>query len=203
MLYTLRLLCAYFHTLLIAQFKFGNFLFGPWSNCYRRLGRQRVQRSLSSNSFRRTELTVMNISLPNLYRRILSDISRVTNLPTMEDETQVKSACSEKDLILIISQILIEKCLSELKTLHSRLVELSLFSPNETLDDISTQDLLYLSVPYTFAEAQGRVRASNRAQRLNSLVQAEVRVYRLRLRVIHVIYYISLSRNTLRATSLW
>ncbi len=109
----------------------------------------------------------------------------------MEDETQVKSACSEKDLILIISQILIEKCLSELKTLHSRLVELSLFSPNETLDDISTQDLLYLSVPYTFAEAQGRVRASNRAQRLNSLVQAEVRVYRLRLRVIHVIYLLA------------
>ncbi len=92
-------------------------------------------------------------------------------------------------MIQMIIQNLILECLSDLKILHSRIVELSIFSPNETLDDISTRDLVYLAVPYVFAEEQGRVRTINRLARLASLIEIEVR---LRYRVC-VIYYLKLT----------
>ncbi|KAJ6484108.1 hypothetical protein C8R45DRAFT_1148413 [Mycena sanguinolenta] len=45
------------------------------------------------------------------------------------------------------TQDLIESSLADLKSLSSRIVGLSLFSPNEILEDISTRDLIYLLVP--------------------------------------------------------
>ncbi|KAF8964013.1 serine/threonine protein phosphatase PP2A-associated protein [Flammula alnicola] len=99
----------------------------------------------------------MSLSLPTLFSRILASAAKAANLPTIEDETQE----------------LITECLNDLKSLHSRIIELSIFSPNETLDDISTRDLVYLTVPYIFSEVQGRVKTSNRVDRLNALIQAE------------------------------
>ena len=66
-------------------------------------------------------------------------------------------------------------CLQDLQILHKRIIEISIFSPNETLEDISTQDLIYLTVPYVFSEVQGRLKTTHRMERLNSLIQAEVR----------------------------
>jgi len=58
--------------------------------------------------------------------------------------------------------------------LHARLIEFSIFSPNETLEDISTRDLVYLTVPYVFSEVQNRVSTTEPTDRLTSLIQAEV-----------------------------
>lgn len=66
-------------------------------------------------------------------------------------------------------------CLQDLQILHQRIIELSIFSPNETLEDISTQDLIYLTVPYVASEVQGRLKTTNRIKRLNSLSETEVR----------------------------
>jgi immunoglobulin-binding protein 1 len=52
---------------------------------------------------------------------------------------------------------------------------LALFSPNETLDDISTQDLVYLFLPYVSAEIEGRARAIERNERLSRLGETKVR----------------------------
>lgn len=52
-----------------------------------------------------------------------------------------------------------------------------MFSPNETLEDISTRDLVYLAVPYVFAEVQGRTKTTARVDRMNSLIQTEVRAF--------------------------
>ncbi|CAA7271528.1 unnamed protein product [Cyclocybe aegerita] len=99
----------------------------------------------------------MSLPLPELYHRVLLNTTKVSNLPAIEDETQ--------DLVT--------ECLNDLKSLHARITELGMFSPNETLDDISTRDLVYLTVPYVFAEVQGRVRTTERVDRLKSLIQAE------------------------------
>ncbi|KAF9483789.1 serine/threonine protein phosphatase PP2A-associated protein [Pholiota conissans] len=103
------------------------------------------------------------ISLPELYNRILLNTAKVVNLPAIEDESQLNHTVQE----------LVTECLKDLRKLHSQLIELSMFSPNDHLDDISTQDLIYLSVPYIFSEVQGRVNTPNRVDRLNSLVLSE------------------------------
>lgn len=57
----------------------------------------------------------------------------------------------------------------DLKNLASRISALSLFSPNETLEDISTRDLVYLFAPYVEAEVQNRVKTAGPSERLNQL----------------------------------
>ncbi|KAF9227779.1 TAP42-like protein [Gyrodon lividus] len=96
-------------------------------------------------------------ALPAQYTRALSKASKAVNLPTVDDETQE----------------LIREALSDLIQLNSRVANLSLFSPNETLEDISTRDLVYLSIPYIRAEVQNRVRTTDRDERLNNLTQTQ------------------------------
>jgi immunoglobulin-binding protein 1 len=64
--------------------------------------------------------------------------------------------------------------LLDLATLNDRIAALSLFSPNEQLEDISTTDLIYLIVPYVYAEVQGRVRTTGRDERLLVLGHLQV-----------------------------
>ncbi|KAF5373588.1 hypothetical protein D9758_000807 [Tetrapyrgos nigripes] len=97
------------------------------------------------------------IPLPGLFSRILEAAAKVTNLPVIEDETQEN----------------VQSCLADLRSLQSRIIGLSLFSPNETLEDISTRDLAYLLVPYVMAEVQGRVRTTERDERQASLEQSQ------------------------------
>lgn len=72
-------------------------------------------------------------------------------------------------------QELVTSSLSALRQVHSRIVELSLFSPNETVEDITTRDLIYLTLPFVLAEAQSREQLDSRSERLESLTQTQVR----------------------------
>jgi hypothetical protein len=57
---------------------------------------------------------------------------------------------------------------------HNRIRGLSLFSPNETLDDISTKNLVYLTLPYVLAEVENRVRTTERSDRMDTLTRVIV-----------------------------
>jgi TAP42-like family len=70
---------------------------------------------------------------------------------------------------------LVQSTLNDLNVLDARIAALSLFSPNELLEDISTTDLIYLFVPYVCAEVQGRVRATERDERMLLIDQSQVR----------------------------
>ncbi|ETW86106.1 hypothetical protein HETIRDRAFT_311119 [Heterobasidion irregulare TC 32-1] len=96
-------------------------------------------------------------SLPALFHRALTALSRASNLPTIDDETQDLIASAQKDL----------------RQARSRLSDLSLFSPNEILEDIATRDLIYLFVPFVLAEAESRARALEREERLARLRESE------------------------------
>ncbi|KAF9027493.1 TAP42-like protein, partial [Hymenopellis radicata] len=92
----------------------------------------------------------MSLPLSQLYSRVLTAASEAYDLPTIEDTTQE----------------LIQACLADLTKVQQRVSDFSLFSSNEGLEDISTHDLLYLKV-------QGRVRTTEREERLPSLVLAQ------------------------------
>ncbi|KAJ3743131.1 serine/threonine protein phosphatase PP2A-associated protein [Lentinula detonsa] len=97
------------------------------------------------------------LPLPTLFARSLSAASKASNLPTIDAKTQ--------DLL--------QSSLTDLQTLQSRIAGLSLFSPNEILEDIATRDLVYLLVPYVRAQVQDRVKAVEREERLASLTVAK------------------------------
>ncbi|KAF9052938.1 serine/threonine protein phosphatase PP2A-associated protein [Panaeolus papilionaceus] len=98
-----------------------------------------------------------SLTLSALYECVLKTASKINNLPTIEDHTQ--------DLVA--------ECLRNLQDLFMRVVNLGIFSPNETLEDVSTRDLIYLSAPYVYSEVQGRVKTIDRLSRLQSLVEAQ------------------------------
>ncbi|KAG6880262.1 hypothetical protein C0992_001831 [Termitomyces sp. T32_za158] len=99
----------------------------------------------------------MSVPLAVLFTQSLSSASKVSNLPTVDDYTQE----------------LIQSTLKDILTLSSRIAGLSLFSPNEMLEDISTSDLVYLLVPYVLAEVRGRVRTMEHGERILVLKQMQ------------------------------
>ncbi|KAL1709723.1 serine/threonine protein phosphatase PP2A-associated protein [Schizophyllum commune] len=99
----------------------------------------------------------MSAPLPGVFNKALSAASKAYDLPTADDATQ--------DLI--------RTSLADLQNVNARVLDLSLFSPNETLEDITTPDLVYLFVPYVIAEVLGRVKALERDDRMRLLQQAE------------------------------
>ncbi|KZP21163.1 TAP42-like protein [Athelia psychrophila] len=98
-----------------------------------------------------------DVPLPTLFTSALNAASRAYNLPTVQDETQE----------------LIRSALGDLRSLSSRISTLSLFSSNESLEDISTRDLVYLLVPFVAAELQGRVKAIEHDVRMSHLGTAQ------------------------------
>jgi TAP42-like family len=117
-------------------------------------------------------------SLSTVFRRALLNLSKASNLPTIQDETQVVHDYSleKQSFVELAGQELIDIALKDCRDSRARVADLALFSPNETLDDISTQDLVYLSVPYVSAEIESRARAIERDERLARLREAEVRL---------------------------
>ncbi|KAI6045563.1 TAP42-like protein [Pisolithus marmoratus] len=95
--------------------------------------------------------------LPVLYARALSTASRADNLPTADDETQE----------------LLRSTLSDLKQVNSRVTALALFSANDTLEDISTRDLVYLTVPFVLAEVENRSKFTEADERVVNLSQVQ------------------------------
>ncbi|CAK5277309.1 unnamed protein product [Mycena citricolor] len=100
----------------------------------------------------------MSITLPALFQRALQNASKAIEQSPFDDTTQ--------DLI--------RSSLTDLKTLSTRIHGLSMFSPNEILEDISTRDLIYLFVPYVLAETSGRIRTSEPQERIMVLKESQV-----------------------------
>ncbi|KAJ3568639.1 hypothetical protein NP233_g5580 [Leucocoprinus birnbaumii] len=104
------------------------------------------------------------------------------SLPTIDDETQVKIQFPihilslPGDVILgstdLNTQELIQSALRDIRDVHTRIRELALFSPNEVLDDISTTNLVYLTLPYVLAEVENRIRTTERTDRMGVLSEA-------------------------------
>ncbi|KAG6868814.1 hypothetical protein C0993_009696 [Termitomyces sp. T159_Od127] len=99
----------------------------------------------------------MSVPLAALFAQSLSSASKVSNLPIAGDDTQE----------------LVQSTLKDILTLSSRIAGLSLFSPNEILEDISTTDLVYLLIPYVLSEVRGRVRTTEREERIVVLQQTQ------------------------------
>ncbi|KAL5489940.1 TAP42 [Sanghuangporus weigelae] len=104
-----------------------------------------------------------SIPLQALYSRGLKAASKASSLPTIEDETQK----------------LVESALEDLNLLSSRIQDLGLFSPNESLDEVTTRDLVYMTVPFVLGELESNARATERDDRLRRLrsSQAHFRAY--------------------------
>ncbi|KAH7889614.1 TAP42-like protein [Phlebopus sp. FC_14] len=98
-----------------------------------------------------------NPPLPVLYSRALYTASKAMSLPTIDDETQV----------------LVKSALSDLEQLNSTVATLALFSANETLEDISTTHLVYLSAPFILAEMQNRIKTTGSHERMINLSQTQ------------------------------
>ncbi|KIM55038.1 hypothetical protein SCLCIDRAFT_135558 [Scleroderma citrinum Foug A] len=98
-----------------------------------------------------------NLPLPALYSRTLANASKAAALPTIDDETQQ----------------LIQSVLTDLQQVDARTNALSLFSKNETLEDISTKDLVYLTVPFILSEVENRMKLSDWNERVARLSQVQ------------------------------
>ncbi|KAI0064531.1 hypothetical protein BV25DRAFT_1881797 [Artomyces pyxidatus] len=96
-------------------------------------------------------------SLPALFLQALNGASKASNLPSNSDENKE----------------LVDSALTDCRNVRARAADLSLFSPNEELEDISTRDLVYLLVPYVLADLEGRVRTTGLDDRMTHLAAAE------------------------------
>ncbi|KAG8853534.1 hypothetical protein FRB96_008136 [Tulasnella sp. 330] len=98
-----------------------------------------------------------SLSLPALFSRALESASNAYHLSSIEDETQV----------------LLQSSISDLKSISYRIKTLSLFSENETLEEVATKDLVYLFVSYALGEALGRARAVGVDERMSKLLESQ------------------------------
>ncbi|THH17538.1 hypothetical protein EW146_g3311 [Bondarzewia mesenterica] len=73
----------------------------------------------------------------------------------------------------ICLQELVASAQKDLQSVCKWVTELSLFSPNESLEDISTHNLIYLLVPFAISEVEGRIRATEIEERLPHLRESE------------------------------
>lgn len=63
----------------------------------------------------------------------------------------------------------------DLQILWSRVGSLNLFSPNESIEEVATKDLLFMTVSFILAEVESNTRTANRDERMASLKKAQVR----------------------------
>lgn len=118
-----------------------------------------------------------DISIQALFSRSLTSASKASILPTADNETQVWPHDSMTVFCIMLSlhlQDLVGSALKDLRLLTGRISHLHLFSPNETLEDVSSGDLIYMSVPFIFGEVELNVRAPKPEERSLHLRQAEV-----------------------------
>jgi len=92
-------------------------------------------------------------TLSTLFLQALATASKGSNLPSIQEE----------------AQNLIRQSLNDLQTVWTGVHALSLFSINETLDDLSTRNLIYLAVPFVMAEMETRTRSDGPHERLLTL----------------------------------
>ena len=71
-------------------------------------------------------------------------------------------------------QAVVNSALKDLNLLSARVQSLNLFSPNEALDELSTRNLLYITLPFILAEVELHARSIKRDERLERLRRAYV-----------------------------
>ncbi|KAI5117471.1 hypothetical protein M0805_007176 [Coniferiporia weirii] len=98
-----------------------------------------------------------SVPLRTLYSRALKTASKASSLPTIEDETQE----------------LVNSALADLNMLSSRIQTLHLFSTNESIEEVSTKDLIYMTGPSVLAEVELNARSTERQDRLARLRRAQ------------------------------
>jgi hypothetical protein len=113
-------------------------------------------------------------SQPNIQGLCIKPQKPSIYLPSTMKLRYISTITAIASLLIQDPQELIRDALSDLIQLNSRIADLSLFSPNETLEDISTRDLVYISIPYIRAEVQNRVRTTHRDERMSNLTQVQV-----------------------------
>ena len=143
-------------------------------------------------------------SLTDLFKNALADASKASNLPTVEGDTQVivlfLCFCA---IHQSIKQDLLNRIIETLREIAKRVELLSLFSPNETLEDISTGNLPFLFVPYVLAGVENRARTNGRQERMAQIRSIQVRyVIQLILPTIHGVFVCrpSIKPSTMRFT---
>jgi hypothetical protein len=62
------------------------------------------------------------------------------------------------------------------RDLTKRLDSIGVFSDNETLEDVSTGDLVYMLAPFAFSEVLGRLKTTEREERMAVIREAGVRL---------------------------
>ena len=120
-----------------------------------------------------------DIPLPSLFHRALTTAAKAVNLPTIQDETQVRQVVFLLPTYIDYNglQELNQSALDDLRQCSSRVAKLSLFSANEQLADIPTRDLAYILVPYALSEVLSRVRATDREERLDLATNVKVCIF--------------------------
>ncbi|KAG8907405.1 hypothetical protein FRB99_004430 [Tulasnella sp. 403] len=98
-----------------------------------------------------------SLTLSALFSRALESASKAYNLPSIENETQDILKSSIKDVSTVIK----------------RVEALSLFSDNETLEDVSTKDLVYMFAPWVNGELINRVKTDGPDERIQSIQKAQ------------------------------
>ncbi|KAH7107667.1 TAP42-like protein [Auriculariales sp. MPI-PUGE-AT-0066] len=65
-----------------------------------------------------------------------------------------------------------------MRALSARVDSLALFSPNETLEDLTARDMVYLTIPYARSEIEGRVATTDPQDRLAHLRDSQTMLAR-------------------------
>jgi immunoglobulin-binding protein 1 len=98
------------------------------------------------------------LSLSSRYNRALSSASRLSAHSALSPEYKSIS----------------DEALADLRQVARAIYDLQLFSKNETLEDVSTKQLAYLTVPFATAELLLALPSTEPAMRKEILGQAEV-----------------------------
>ncbi|PVF99066.1 hypothetical protein CPB86DRAFT_849626 [Serendipita vermifera] len=96
------------------------------------------------------------LNLESLFKRALQASSKVVNMPSMEDETQT----------------LLSSALVDYQTVTSRIADLGLFSPNESFQEISARNAIYLFSFYCLGDLQLQARTPEPEDRMTSIQKA-------------------------------
>ena len=138
------------------------------------------------------EEELRSLSLSQLFARALIAASDASELNTNEEPTQVSSSSPSLPSSLSLSflpfasltlrlslrykpiQALLQSAYSALSLAQSLLRARGVFSPNEQLEDVSTQGLVYMLVDVVAGEIVGRLTTKGRSDRLQRLAQCKV-----------------------------
>lgn len=126
------------------------------------------------------EAAESDLTLGQLLSRSLRHADKATNAPSPNDPAIQASTVdgtsrtpASADRLTPLEQSLISTTLSDLTLCASLVSHLGVFSPNETLEDISTRDLRALLVPALEAQLCLLVRTKGGSQRLEWLHRAQ------------------------------